>query len=620
MTDQYLIGINGVFYQLDITPDGDEATYLDYLVTQYGKRAQLTPLSRKQVTARLDGPLPEAFPEADVVTGEGGEDAVRGWWPATVDQWLRTDHSAKPTEPATPPAATAKKPLVRRWSDVPNDSDKLVTILTSYAAMTPSGMELTHGPLTNPEDLARFVWWRWPHQPSSSPGAGKGPTPQIWITGPALRAAGMKPPRGEVKRSDDLTTGLAELFGCRISAATAGFFTATFPDPQGGIEGRKVKLILLPFLWLEHSRQRPKDMGIAGERDTMTQLPDDDVDELAAAAELGRRIAWIAGIATAPSEDGSRKVRDGIVLPEPRPAAVGASILDRVRKRSRTRHHIDAGPIPDDVAAETQHLDPNLVDWSNMPKTAKGNSVDVEVDQRAAYLASAGKVELGYGTPVEVSGLDPAAFTPEGSPPFALCRVSAPAAMNLDGLTTKLPLPHGYLDWAEPRTFWATTRAVQQLMAPVSKGGAGIGAAELKIDKAWVWPGHSRLLRGWADRIRVELAEAIEQGDATRIAMCKNIYKAFLGRMTSSEWGPGQRHYQQPAWVATIHADTRWRAMAYATGIAAERSLYPIRAMDIDTFVYRVPEGVDPTILTEPSQDNGKYRIKYRSDQPDEQD
>jgi hypothetical protein len=244
-----------------------------------------------------------------------------------------------------------------------------------------------------------------------------------------------------------------------------------------------------------------------------------------------------------------------------------------------------------------------------MPHTAKADSIDVEVDQRAAYLASAGQVELGYGVPQELTKVDPVVF--EERPPFGLWRITTPPAAQLDGLGPQLPLPHQHMDWNEPATFWATTRAVEHLLAPTADGGAGLGVAELQLSGAWVWPQHSRLLRGWADILRGKLLEATTEGRKDYEDLVKNIYKAFIGRMASSQWPPGQRHYQQPVWAATIHADTRWRAMRYAATIAAEHGIYPIAARDIDTFIYRIDGQLNPeTVLEEKSADNGKYRIK----------
>lgn len=109
---------------------------------------------------------------------------------------------------------------------------------------------------------------------------------------------------------------------------------------------------------------------------------------------------------------------------------------------------------------------------------AKGDSIDVEVDQRAAYLASAGQVDLGYGVPVEMAKVDPEVFA-ERNPLWAAVAHQHAAGGNARRLTQKLPLPHEHMHWTESRTFWATTLAVNHLMEPVSEGGAGLGLAEL---------------------------------------------------------------------------------------------------------------------------------------------
>ncbi len=110
------------------------------------------------------------------------------------------------------------------------------------------------------------------------------------------------------------------------------------------------------------------------------------------------------------------------MLPAARPASIGAALLDSVRARARDKKRVEACPLPDTLHAETPRLDPNLEAWKNMPHNAKGDSVDVEVDQRAAYLASAGQVDLGYGVPVEMEKVDPEVFVERN--PFGLWRIT----------------------------------------------------------------------------------------------------------------------------------------------------------------------------------------------------
>lgn len=615
--DEHLIITGGRTYRI---PAGDEDmdAALAWWVESRGEPASIAALSRQQVFARIRrSVIPSSFPEPDVVIGDTDRDSggfIRGWLPATVQAWqdehdqadsATTDTSgsdelvdrgaAAPADPVATDDDAAWRIGARRWTGVSDRADKFVRILTSRGAVTPSGVVSARVPL-DASLLGQYVWKHWPHKPAQ--------TPQLWITAPALAAAGMAPPKRAPTRSEDLSDAVAKAFGCEVTAATAGWFTATFRDPADSGETRRVHLVALPFRWLDPASQRPNDEGMAGTRGTVSELPDDEVDEDAAVAVLGQRIAWLAALA----DKSKGHLSEPPLLPAARPATVGAALLDVVRRRARSPQRIEACPVPDTVAAETPRLDPDLENWKNMPHTAKGDAVDVEVDQRAAFLASTGQVELGYGKPVELRKVDPAVFADK--PPFGLWRVTTPPGASLDGLSRRLPLPHEYMAWDSAATFWATTRAVQHLLAPVDDGGAGVSIAELSIDGAWVWPGHARLLRNWADLLRDGLAAAQTADDQFQVDVLKNLYKAFLGRMAGSQHPPGQRHYQQPVWVATIHADTRWRAMRYATATAATHGVYPIAARDIDTFVYRIPADMDPAVLSEDSTANGKYRVK----------
>lgn len=622
---EHLITSGGQTYR--VSADGHDGADIDgiieWLCQFHGEPTTLNALSRPQVLSRIGrNSIPSGFPEPGVVIGDEGRQSggrTRGWLPQAVQQWedgasaqlaAAASQSERPASEASSESSASAAtdeadaggqsghagewvPGQRQWSDTPASGDRMVAILSSRGAISPSGLPLTHGPLPTAADLGRFVWHRWPNKPDARGARGAAAHPQIWITAPALQAAGMTPPKKAIERSEDLSATIAALFDCEITSARAGWFTAAFRSPKGDGESRRVHLVLLPFLWLDPSPQRPKDEGLAGTRDTETELPD---DEDQAVETLGRRIAWLTSISEG-------------VLPAARPASIGAALLDSVRARARTQKRIEACPLPDTLHAETPRLDPNLEAWKNMPHNAKGDAVDVEVDQRAAYLASAGQVDLGYGVPVEMGKVDPEVFAERA--PFGLWRITTPPAGMLDGLTQKLPLPHEHMHWTESRTFWATTRAVTHLMEPASEGGAGLGLAELNFSGAWVWPHQSRLLRGWADILRSRLAEAIAEGRKDQEDLIKNVYKSFIGRMAGSQHPAGQRHYQQPAWAATIHADTRRRALRYAASIATEQGIYPIAARDIDTFIYRLPSEVDPyEVLEEKSTDNGKYRVK----------
>lgn len=616
---EHLITTGGQTYRVSV--GGDDGADIDgiiaWLCESHGEPTTVNALSRPQVLSQIGkSSIPADFPEPSVTIGDEGRQSggkTRGWLHDAVQRWQ--DKSSVAPTPDVHPEAAGDQPGSadaapgdaaaadggsgdwvtgqRQWAGAPASGDRMVAILSSRGAITPSGLPISRGPLPTAADLARFVWHRWPNKPDARGARGAAAHPQIWITAPALQAVGMTPPKKAVERSEDLSATLAALFDCEITSARAGWFTAAFRSPTGDGESRRVHLVLLPFLWLEAASQRPKDEGLAGTRGTETELPD---DEDQAVEVLGRRIAWLTSIS------------DG-VLPAARPASIGAALLDSVRARARTAKRLEVCPLPDTLYAETPRLDPNLEDWKNMPHSAKGDSVDVEVDQRAAYLASAGQVELGYGVPVELTNVDPQVFADRT--PFGLWRITTPPAGMLDGLTPKLPLPHEHMHWSESRTFWATTRAVTHLMEPAAEGGAGLGLTELNFSGAWVWPNQSRLLRGWADILRSRLLEATAEGHKDQEDLVKNIYKSFIGRMAGSQHPAGQRHYQQPAWAATIHADTRRRALRYAASIVADHGIYPIAARDIDTWVYRLDADADPyELLEEKSTDNGKYRVK----------
>lgn len=630
---EHLITTGGVTYRVtcgDEGKDADHEALLAWLVESHGVRVQperVVALSRQQVLTRIGrAAIPPDFPDPDVVIGDpDAAGFVRGWLPATVDEW-REARIAEPAAPApddqtqapgAAPAADGEETGAdasggagvwvrgnRLWSEsAAVGVEQNVLILGSQGAVTPSGVVLTNGPLRQGTDLGALVWYRWKTEPVAHRGR-RNPTPQIWITTPALSAVGMTPPApaagADELSSDDLKPVVADLFGCEVTSAKAGWFTARFASPEGVMDQwRSVQLVLVPFLWTDPSDQRPDDQGLAGTADTPTDLPD---DEDAAIAELGRRLIWHSMITQAAEPP---------LLPAPRPATVGAALLDTVRGRARAKQFLTPGPLPATVISETPRLDPDLSPlWKNKPHKAVGDSTEVDVDQRAAFLASAGQVDLGYGEPQERNKIDPELLADTNKLPFGLWRVTTPAAETLDGLTQRLPLPHGYMKWDEPATFWTTSRALRHLTDPVEIGGAGLTVTELQIDRAWIWPQQGRLLRAWAETIKVQLDAAIAADDEFQITYLKNVYKATLGRMASDQHPKHQRFYQQVAWNATIRADTRARALRYAATVAGEHGWYPIAAGAIDALTYRLPADVDPAVLEEKSQANGKYRIK----------
>ena len=599
---EHLITTAGQTYRID---DGNDeiVDIVAWLASKGGDPVEITAWSRQQVLAEISrSAIPAGFPEPNVIIGEA-HSATRGWFPETVRAWVAGERAAaaQPAGEETAEAGVSESGDAAAgwsagdviWESVPSvRADAQVAILTSRGSLTPSG-RVTTGPMPDATGLGQLVWFRWPHEP-----AKKAALPQIYITDEVLDAAGFPDLKEEPESSADLSDVVSAVFGCQVTYANGGWFTASFTRPGETVgEVRRVHLVLLSFLYLDPTPQRPNDLGIAGTADTETELPE---DELAAAETLGGRIAWLAEVGDL----------NPPLLPAQRPATVGAALLDGLRSRSRTQLRIDAFPVPATVAVLTPRLEPHLEHWRNPHKSheKKGDVVDVEVDQRAAFLASAGQVSLGHGHPEEHTKVNLEVFA-GNKPPYALLRVTTPPAGTLDGLTDRLPLPHELMSWDEPATFWVTTRGLTQLLARPESGGAGLSVSELEIGTAWVWPKQDRVLRMWSGRLRDALAEAESAGCAERIEYIKNIYKAFLGRMMGDKHPQGQRHYQQPVWAATIHADTRARATRYARRIADDHGLYPLYARDIDTFGYRVPAERGPGFLEE-SESNGKYRIK----------
>lgn len=597
-TTYRLIDDAGRTYRIDADPETSDI--LQWYIETKATPEPLVAMSRQQVVARVGrSAVPTDFPEPSVVIGDPSRETgfTRGWFEPTVKAWeertLDTqdpepaaddDSSAVTSDDGTSPSLWPVK--TRQWTDVPIVADGRVAIATSRGIVKPSGAVIA-GPMPSAGDaLHKFLTWHWGAKPREQP--------QVWFTYEALVGLGV--PMDNLP--DDLADLVAATFQCEVTWSQSGWFTCKFTDHDQ--QTRKAQLVLVPLLYLDPPPQRPGDMGVAGVEGTSTELPEDEAEAVKVLAE---RIAWLAGIG------------DAGLVPASRWATVSAQLLDRKRQSGRTKQ-IEACPLPTEVTVEAGELEPTLpVKWDNRPHRAREDAIDVQVDQRAAYLASAGQVELGHGKPKELQQIKVDVFH-EQRPPFGLWRLNLPPAEQIDGLTTKLPLPHPGMSWTQPTSLWVTTRSIQHLTAPVESGGAGLAVQELDITTAWVWPEQSRLLRSWADALRVKLQEAREAERLDYQQMIKAMYTTYLGRMASDKWPPFQRQHQQPAWYAAIRADTRFRALRYAAGIAAEHGFYPIAA-ELDAWIYRLPAGTDPLILDEKSTANGKYRIKWTSaDQP----
>lgn len=619
----------------------DLVALLDWLVETHsiGEAGPVRALSRQQVLAWLGRPtLPESaenpFPDPDVVVGEesGAGAFTRGWLPWKVQDWLdgkyrraaeanavetdgtagsnsdenapvHSDGSAEQSvgskaEPAREAASTpagaggAWVKGTRQW-EAPGSADERVVIVTSRGIAAPSGWVLT-GPLPDPGAVAqRFLSWHWRKPPKSG-------LPQLWFTAEAMEAIGLP-----VEDADpgEVAEIVSKHFDCRVSWHQSGFFTCRWGlassasnDGDNGEavmteQGRRsAQLVFLPWMPLDPAQARPNDLGVAGTIGKDTLLPDNE-DE--AVPILAERIAWLAGFGEG-------------VAPASRWTTVGANFAD-VKRRTSSIKSVKAGPLPGEIMAAQKDLDPDL-HWDGRPQALRGEHRGVETDQRSAYLASAIKLEFGYGEPSRIDLPDLATFE-KPDPDFGLWHVTTRPGRKIDGLDPRLPLPVEYMHWDEERTFWATTRGVQHLMTPPDLGGAGLAAQELAIDAAWVWPHKSRLLRTWAEAIRKRILDADKAGRQDQVDMLKAMYKGYLGRMRSPKWSGQQMHHHQPVWFASITADTRFRAMTFATRIAQSHGLYPVGA-DVDAWMYWIPPSIDPAVLAEPEANNGRYRIK----------
>jgi hypothetical protein len=669
--EEYLVVTPRGTYRVPLDTD-DAGTLIDLLDFYVSKGTAFGPdrlraMSRQQVLAQLGRPtLPEdkdtPFPDSAVIIGdENGDGAfTRGWLAWQISTWqdarmrakmaadgpeasaagaldgsagsgqaqpaaedVHGDATAENDEPESgsavvsaasgsddagqeqPPSPVAWTRGSRQW-EAAGSADERVVIVTSHGIVSPSGW-VQAGPPPSAADIQRFILWHWRKKPPDMP--------LLFFTAEAMDRLGMDV---EDADPDDVANIVAETFGCKVSWSQSGYFTcrwgaaAVADDADTEVSSaRSASLAFLPWLPLNPSDARPGDLGVAGIEGQESELPEDE-DE--AAPILAERIAWLCDFGPG-------------VMPGPRWSTVGAAYAD-VKRRASSIKQIKPGTLPGEVTASQSDLDPDMHEGKR-PHKAKSDHIIVETDQRAAYLASAGQLFLGYGEPSRVEHPDADVLSTQ-RPPFGLWRVTTPAGKSIDGMDMRLPMPNGYMSRDEQRTFWTTTRGAQHLISSVDVGGTGLTAAELQIDAAWVWPHQSQLLRQWAAGIRDRLTDAIAEGRTDREAMLKAMYKAYLGRTRSDKWSPRQGHHHQPAHYASIQADVRWRALKFAVRIKDEYGWYPAAA-DVDAWIYWLPayiecpdcdgqgceqcnsqgrKATDPSVLEEPTQFNGKYRIK----------
>jgi len=480
----------------------------------------------------------------------------------------------------------------RPWEQLPvtTDADGHAIIVTAAGTYSPSGERLT-GPVESVDNLVKLIAWAalTPH----------GLTAQIWFVGldSCAQVGWTIDPGNEddvddleqlrVRAAEDLTNAIAATLPPLIAAGwelrgDPGFVTHL--TRRVGNATQMVDVLLEPYVWTYWNKDfgwgnRVGDMGILGSPTAGTYLPDDDH---AAAKELGRRLAW--------------SVRHLDTLPGPTPARTAAAIVDKIRReRLRTGKGIavtTAGTLPPITDLPRGDLEP-AAGWSRLPDSDDLDDVEslVTIDQRAAYLASAGMLSLGYGTPRHLTGDDAVAAARNTPIAFGLWRVTLPAADQYS-LPAKLPLPHPEMLHDRPVQTWITTVSLDGLRSPVVDGGMGLDIDDLDIDQAWVYPEQGRALDKWAKVLRAARTTAVETGDAPMKRFLGACYKGYVGRMVNPDMWTATRmqHHHQPLWRAAIMAHSRWRGRRIAMRIAAETGRWPIRTMT-DSWAYLVGEG-----------------------------
>jgi hypothetical protein len=231
----------------------------------------------------------------------------------------------------------------------------------------------------------------------------------------------------------------------------------------------------------------------------------------------------------------------------------------------------------------------------------------VSIDQRAAYLASAGMLELGYGQPKHLTGDKAAAAVGEEGAPFGLWRITLPPGQTLS-LPEKLPLPHPHMLADQPVQTWVTSVSLDALREPVADGGIGADLDDLDITEAWVYPQQGRVLDKWAKILREARKTAVDTRDAAMKGFIGSCYKGYIGRMVNPDmWTAKQmQHHHQPVWRAAIIAHCRWRGRRVAMRIAREHHRWPVRTVT-DSWVYLLSGGED---ISDPSQALGKMTVE----------
>ena len=332
-------------------------------------------------------------------------------------------------------------------------------LVTAAGSSTTSGQRLT-GPVDSVVRLGQLLDWvcgRGGLMPLGGPG-------QVWVIGrAACEALGWwTQEEDRLRETIAATVPVLGSAGWTLLGAPGAqtLLSKTVTIAGGRRERRLVQIVLEPFAPLITKRT---ELGL------LENLPESDTD---AAAELGRRITWL--------------VEHLGVLPMVTAAGTGARILDDIyRTRGRGAVVTEPGLIPGleiDAgdsgagAVGVGELEP-AAHWGRPHIDANEISADTELvllDQRGAYLATAGSIELGFGPLTHVVGAEHvSAILRAAKTPFGVFRTVLPAGGRLS-TPPQLPLPHPLMHPDRDVTAWITTESVRGLCAPVADGGAGV--------------------------------------------------------------------------------------------------------------------------------------------------
>lgn len=503
--------------------------------------------------------------------------------PELVDETASQDAASDAESPEVTPEGD------RPWELLPvgTAADGHALIATAEATYTPSGQRLT-GPVDSIEKLDALLRWA-----DLSP---QGVTAQVWFVGiESVAALGWEIDPGDEADYDDMETlrkNTVDTLEKTITATlppllASGWELRGSPGfvihlkREHGTSTQMVDLFLEPYSWTYWNRDfgwgnRVGDLSILGNPTSGTYLPDEDH---AAARELGRRLDFA--------------VEHLGTLPGPTPARTGAAMVDKIRrerKRSGKGLAVNAaGPVPPIEGAPRGDLEP-AAGWArtlDADDLREANQL-VTIDQRAAYLASAGMLDFGFGKCENVIG--PAALDEAmaDKPRFGIWRVTLPAGASY-ALPEKLPLPHPAMLMDKPVQTWVTTVSLEGLCAPIADGGMGLDLLDLEITEAWLFTEKGRALDKWAKLLRQARTVAVDTGDLAMKRFVGAVYKGYVGRMTNADlWtAPSVQHHHQPIWRAAIMGHARWRGRRVAMRIARETGRWPIRTTT-DSWVYLI--------------------------------